>query len=80
MKSIGSVSLYKKPPARQSTGLRPEGLMNVQFEGLGHEKYAPVPNILRDTKGNPLWDTGYGVITAQPLSSGMQVTVENHVN
>jgi hypothetical protein len=49
----------------------------VAVAGLATKEQACTPQILRDTNGNPLWDTGYSILTADLLSNGIKVTVHN---
>lgn len=55
-------------------GIRPSRVLHVGVHMTKDEPRACVPNILQDTNGNPIWDTGYSIITAPKLSSGLKVT------
>jgi hypothetical protein len=70
------VSLSESAPLKPSVQNNPTHV-GVLVNGVATKFQAQTPNILRDTNGSPLWDMGYSIITAYPLSNGLKVTVKN---
>lgn len=56
------------------SGIRPSRVLHMGVHVTKDEPLSPVPNILTDTNGKPLFDTGYSILTAPALSSGLKVT------